>query len=206
MKKLFAVAAAAVAFTGTAHAQSFDGFYIGASVVRDAYEVQGNDIDLGGATLSADGLSGNGFAGNIFAGYDVDFGAGFIGVEANAGLSDASISASVSGFGSARVRARETYGVSARLGYKLAENTGLYARGGWQNNRFKATLSDGVDTFSSSDRENAYTYGAGLETLVRDNLSVRVEYTVEDYGDAGLDIDGLKVENNKLSLGVALRF
>lgn len=206
MKKLFAVTAAAVAFTGTAQAQSFDGAYVGAAIVRDAYEVQAEDINLGGATLSADGLSGNGVGGQIFAGYTADLGGGFVGIEANGSLGDASISISATGVGSARVRARESYGISARGGFKLTDSTGLYARVGWQNTRFKATLDDGTGAVSESSTEDALTYGAGLETAIRENVSLRVEYTIEDYGDAGLELDGLKVENNKLSLGVAFRF
>jgi outer membrane immunogenic protein len=206
MKKIALALIASVAATGTAHAEPFQGPYVGVSLIRDAFEVKADNIDLGGGALSVDGISGNGVGGGLYAGYDYSIGSMFIGVEANANLTSASVSASLTGLGNARISTRESYGVSARVGGKLSDTTGLYARLGWQNTKFKARLSDGVDTVTFKDTQDAFVYGAGLETSVAANTSVRVEYTIEDFGSAGLGVNGLSVDNNKLALGLSYRF
>ena len=92
----------------------------------------------------------------------------------------------------------------------LSDSTGIYARGGWQSTKFKLSYNDGVDSFTSKDTQDALVYGAGLETRLGAQTSVRVEYLIEDFGSAGLNSDlgtnGLRVDNNKLSLGVSYRF
>lgn len=215
MRKLTIAIVSTFACATTAHAAPFSGGFVGVEVTRDSYEVKAEDLDLGGTLLNLDGLSGNGFGGGVYAGYDFSVTPDvFLGVEANATLSGASISASLSGgedLLGAKVKARESYGLSARLGYKLAENTGLYARVGWQNTRFKTTVFDADETWFSDKRtEDAFVYGAGLETAVGTSVSLRVEYLMEDYGSAGLDSDlgisGIKVDNSKLSMGVSYRF
>jgi len=218
MRKFIIALFSTAACTTAAHAEPFSGFYVGAQVTRDAYEVKAEDVDLGGTFVNFDGLSGNGVGGGVYVGYDYlvtpDI---FIGAEASASLSSASASASLSdgtdSFG-AKVKARESFGLSGRLGYKLTDSTGLYARLGWQSTRFKTRVYDTTETpstlFSDKRTEDAFVYGAGLETSVGDSTSIRVEYVIEDYGSAGLKSDlgvsGIRVDNNKLSLGVSYRF
>ncbi|NIJ15637.1 outer membrane immunogenic protein [Sphingobium vermicomposti] len=203
---------AATAVSTPAFADVFSGPYVGAQISRDAYEIKAEDVDLGGgATLSFDGLSANGVGGGLYVGYDYALSnAVFFGVEANANLSSASLSADLGGLADAKIRARESFGLSARLGYMLADNTGVYARGGWQSTKFKSSLSDGVDTFTTKTTQDALVYGAGLETRVGAQTSIRVEYLIEDFGSAGLNRDlglnGIRVDNNKLSLGISYRF
>lgn len=202
MKKIALALVASVAVTGVAHAEPFQGPYVGAAVVRDAYEVKG-DLDIADVEVEADGLSANGVGGSVYAGYDHSFGSLFAGVEGNATLTSASATLSVDDEFDARVRARESFGLSGRVGAKVADSTGIYARLGWQTTKFKASLAEGTTKLSGKDWQDAFVYGAGLETALSPNTSVRVEYTIEDYGSAGLGVDGLHVDNNKLALGVS---
>ena len=214
MKKISLTLLAIVAGATSAHAETFSGPYIGAQISRDAYEVKAEDTDIGIGTLDLDGLSGNGIGGGIYVGYDYALSNNvFFGVEANANFSGASISAelddgtdSISG----KVKARESFGLSARLGAMIADSTALYARGGWQSTKFKTTVFDGVDTYGTKTMQDALVYGAGLETRVGAQASIRVEYLIEDYGSAGLnrdlDTNGIRVDNNKLSLGISWRY
>lgn len=218
MRLIVATIALAAVSATSAMAEPFSGPYLGVELSRDAYEVQANDLslELDGTpiTVSADGLSANGVAGGVFAGYDLRVsGSAFVGVEANFNYSSASISASgTDGVDtlSGDIKARESYGVGARLGALVSSNTAVYARLGWQNTKFKTTASLSGSSVSDSRTEDAFVYGGGLETFLNDRLSLRVEYTRADYGDAGLNqdlgVNGMKVENDKVSLGASYRF
>lgn len=214
MKKFATVALAVVAGATSAHAETFSGPYVGAQISRDSYEIKAEGTDLGFAALDLDGLSANGIGGGLYVGYDYALSnTVFFGVEANANYSGASLSAeltdgtdSING----KVRARESFGLSGRLGAMLSDSTAVYAKGGWQSTKFKLNAFDGVDSYKAKDTQDALVYGAGLEARISAQTSIRVEYLIEDYGSAGLnsgfDTNGIRVDNNKLSLGISMRY
>jgi outer membrane immunogenic protein len=107
-----------------------------------------------------------------------------------------------------KVKAKESFGLSGRLGGMVTDNTGLYARLGWQSTKFKARSEE--YGLAGSTTQDAFVYGAGLETRLSPAASLRIEYLIEDYGSAGLNSDlgvgGIRVDNNKLSAGVSYRF
>lgn len=180
------LAAAAAAVATPAMAEPFAGPYVGAEVGLDNYEVKDTGID---------GLSGNGIVGGVYAGYDMPLGTNlFAGVEVNASLSGAK-STYDDGVDVARVKARETYGASARLGYMLNDSTALYGRAGWANTKFKASLN-GVS--AGSDHDDALVLGAGVETRLGAATSLRLEYNRVDYSDF--------IKNNQIKAGVGFRF
>lgn len=180
------LAAAAAAVATPAMAEPFAGPYVGAEIGIDNYEIKEAGVD---------GLSGNGIVGGVFAGFDAPLNANvFAGIEASASLSGAK-STFTDGVDVARLKARETYGISARLGYMLNDSTALYGRAGWANTKFKASLN-GVS--AGSDRDDALVLGAGVETRLGANSSLRLEYTRADYSDF--------VKNNQVRAGVGFRF
>lgn len=180
------LAAAAAAVATPAMAEPFAGPYVGAEVGVDNYEIK---------EAGADGLSANGIVGGVYAGYDLPLGTNlFAGVEVNASLSGAK-STYDDGTDVLRVKARESYGASARLGYMLNDSTALYGRAGWANTKFKASVN-GVS--AGSDRDDALLLGAGVETRIGSNASLRVEYSRVDYSDF--------VKNNQVRAGVGYRF
>ncbi|WP_066561011.1 outer membrane protein [Croceicoccus bisphenolivorans] len=206
---------AACSVASVAQAEALDGPFVGVAVSRDAYEVKAEGLDLGYTSVSADGISANGVSGSIYAGYDyLMAGNVFFGVEGNATLSNASMSLSYDdgdySYGT-KVEAQEGFGLSARLGYKVAGQTGIYARGGWQTTKFKLSESEDGDTlYSESDWQDAFVYGAGIETALGTSTSIRVEYVNEDYGSAGINgglgVNGVRVDNGKVSLGLSYGF
>ena len=112
---------------------------------------------------------------------------------------------------SGAVKARETYSIAARLGLKAGHSTGIYAKLGYASTRFKAeAFQDGTEVFSGSRSKGAFVYGGGIETSLTDRFSIRGEFTVSDYGSAGLNddfgVNGIKVSNSKTSVGVSYRF
>lgn len=217
MKKYVSLAALLLALPTMAHAQeatSFQGFYAGLEGGVDNYELSAGldlgDLDptLAGGSAVIDGLSADGVAGGAFAGYQYGFGAGFVAVEGFARLSTAKMTAYFDdGVDSLLVKAEaeESYGIAARAGVKVANSTAVYGRVGWINTKFKLTLDDGIDALTASQTEDAIQYGVGVETMVGPKTSLRVEYTMADYGDAGL-AEGLNLDSGSLSAGVAYRF
>lgn len=212
MKKLLPLALAAVLVAPAAHAEGFQGLYAGVEGGFDNYEVKVDDIDISyltgfESTGSFDGLSGNGAMGGVFAGYHLGGGSTFAAIEGFAQFSDASISISatdgVDTIGLS-VRAKESFGAAARLGVKVNNATGVYARVGWLSTNFESKLNDGTTVYKDSDYEDAIQYGAGLETMVSNNMSLRAEYLMADYGNQG--IDGLSIDNNNFKAGLAFRF
>lgn len=194
MKKMALALLASVAFTGTAHAEIFEGPYVGVAAVRDAYEIEG-ELLLG---PDIDGLSANGYGASLYAGYDLPLTAKvFVGLEANATLTSSALTI---GFGDEQVqlKARESFGFSSRLGYKVTDATAVYARVGYQNTKFKVVVSDEDFGENASSNEEALVYGAGLETSLGSKTSLRAEYTVEDFDSS--------INNSKLSVGISYRF
>ena len=188
---LFAAAATAAVVATPAMAAPFAGPYVGVELGLDNYEVQAEDIFAPGDEF--DGLSGNGIVGGVFAGYDVAVGNAFIGLEAKASLSDASATYDDT-VDSLTVRAKETFGATARAGVMLNESTGVFARAGWANTKFKVNLNGAAE----SDNDDALVLGAGLQSRVGSAASVRVEYVRTDYSDF--------VKNNVVLAGVAFHF
>ncbi len=212
MKK-FAIAGAAVALLAVpaaANAETFNGPFVGVQISRDAYEVKAEGVQVDESVeANFDGLSGNGIGGGLYAGYDLALGSTvFVGVEGNANLSGASISASATDGTDAvqllKVQAKESFGLSGRLGAMVSDDAGLYARLGWQSTKFK--VSGEAFDGSASTTQDAFVYGAGLETRLTPVASLRVEFLIEDYGSAGIDLGGVRVDNNKLNAGFSYRF
>ena len=212
-----------------AFAEAFNGPYVGIEGSHESYEVKAEDLEIFGALVSLDGLSGNGKSGGIYAGYDVPMSENFfVGAEASVGYSGDSVTVSGSSLPALEpqgitlqavavqdtvgvtLKARETFGISGRIGANIG-GTGVYAKLGYANTRFKATgTENGAVLVSESRTEGAFVYGGGLQAALTEKLSVRAEFTVADYGDAGLLADlgtqGLKVSNSKTSVGLLYRF
>ncbi|MDZ4308264.1 outer membrane protein [Allopontixanthobacter sp.] len=214
MKNAVILAPIALLLPSIGHAQSDAVLYVGVEGGVDNYELNAEgdlgifDPSLAGTTASFDGLSGNGATGKIYAGYQVPFNGGFGALEAFGGYSGASISASLSDgvdTYSAKIQARESYGVAARAGVKVSNSSAVYARLGWVNTRFKGTIDDSVDVFTDSSNEDAIQYGAGLDTMIGPKTSLRAEYVISDYGDAGLG-SGVSLKNGAFHAGLSFRF
>lgn len=219
MKRVVLGAALAVSFSGVAHAQDgndggWSGLYFGAEAGVDHYELSAAgdlgaiDPSLADIDASFDGLSGNGVAGSVYAGYHANYGGGFAAVEGFVGLSDASMGFSATdGVDTVSVsaKAKESYGVAARLGTTLGRSAAIYVRGGWVNTKFKVSASDGVDTFSGSETEDGFQYGGGLEAMIAPKMSMRAEYVISDYGSAGLG-NGVSLDNGSFRAGLTFRY
>src|SRR5690606_22234846 len=116
-------------------AQPFAGPFVGVQVGLDNYELQDADVFAPGDKY--DGFSGNGVVGGVYAGYDMPLGDTlFAGVEVNASLSGAKMTYDDTA-DTLTLKAKESYGATARLGAMLNNSTALYAKAGWVNTEFK---------------------------------------------------------------------
>lgn len=178
------IAAALVAgFSTAATAQSndvaFNGFYAGAQVGVDSFDA---DVNV------------KGIAGGIFAGYNHRIDNVVVGLEGQLNLSDADKEI-VPGVD---LGVREGYGITARAGYLVGSGTLAYVHGGWAKTKFKFTDAVG----SISERVDGWKVGAGLETLIADNVTLRAEYAYTDYENNA----GFEPKNSSFQVGVAYQF
>ncbi|GLT01052.1 hypothetical protein GCM10007897_24430 [Sphingobium jiangsuense] len=168
-----AAVSAAVVVAAPACARDFNGGYAGVALALDNFQTSG---DFEGLGFSGVGASG-------FAGYDVPVSTNmFVGVEGNIDVHSADLQDVLD--------AKWGWGVSARLGGKLNDSTGLYARVGYA----RAKIGDDVDSFWL----DGVRYGAGLETRVTDSLSLRAEFSQINYED--------NLINNQGTIGVVFGF
>jgi outer membrane immunogenic protein len=205
---LAATTAAVLSFPTIAHAENFSGPYVGVDAGFDNFEIKADDLEIAGGEVSADGLSANGIAGGFHAGWDFDLGGAFAGVEAMVGSSDAGLIVSgTDGVDEGRlsIRAKGTYGFAGRIGAKVGEDTGVYAKVGWINTRIKGRIEENGVSDSASDGQSALLYGAGIQTFISDTISLRGEFTFADYGSADIG-DGVKVDNSSIRVGISYNF
>lgn len=139
--------------------------------------------------------------GTVQLGYDRELPSRFvIGVFAdydfNSSSSDASESVVSIGLlgglltSSTSIEMEDSWTIGGRLGYLVTPATMIYGLAGWTHSEISVdgsfTTDDlvGLATVSFSDEEelDALTVGVGVETLLRENLSLKVEYRYTDLG------------------------
>lgn len=173
---IVAAAASAIAFAAPASAEVLSGPHAGIAMTVDNIQGSGSNEGLG---FSGVGVSG-------FAGYDMPLTSNvFAGVEANIDAYTADDAVNDAKWG---------WGVSGRLGTKLNDSTGLYARVGYA--RTKVGYDDGV--VSDHQWLDGVRYGAGIETKVTDSVALRAEFTQFNFEK--------DVVNNQALVGVVFGF
>lgn len=191
MRKIAIVSAVAALAVATPALAANSGAYVGVGVTHDnlhtAADIEGTGFD--------------GLGGTVFAGYDFALSENiFAGVEANFDLSSAKTGNKTNG-----VELDHTFGASARLGYNVNSSTALYGRVGYQRLR-GTTYVAGEKSVGSND---GLRLGAGLETAVTEQLSLRFEYNRTHFYEPKADrTPGITTgfNNNQFSIGVAYGF
>ena len=223
IRSLVVATSALVALSATpALAKSaFDGAYVG---LQGGYTFVTPDADhqtvIGGdaiATSSTD-KNADGFTGGIYAGFGQTFDRFYVGAEVDAGYSDAKGTATPN---SARYsfEAKESYGVSGRVGYLFSDTALVYGRVGWQRTDIDFTGNPGVPTIGGTPAVASFggeldgvRYGIGSEVVVGQNLLLRAEYSYTDYEDftvtypLGAGNSRVDAHENLVRAGIAYRF
>jgi opacity protein-like surface antigen len=160
MKKyLLAAVFAAMGAVG-AHAADFGGAYVG------------GDVDYSRAD------DAKGFGGGLNAGYGVELGKWYIGGEVDGGIGKVD---GDNAYGD--VKKKNYYGAVGRFGYKATDTVLAYGLVGLEGGKFEAATASG----KVSDNDWGYRLGVGVETFVKDNVTLRGEVNYVDWqGENGL--------------------
>lgn len=192
MKRILNTLAAATALTATlSHgvqaqdALAWQGFHAG-------LQVSSVDPDITGSSIDADRAGGYG----LFAGYDHALGDNWVvGGELSYGRSgDHTVSPAVG------IALENAITLSARAGYAFG-GTLVYGRLGFQ--QMDVTPTTGAIDWTA---EGA-VFGLGVEQMLSENISARLEYTRSDLDLSGTGVPaGVGLSNDSVSLGIAYRF
>lgn len=150
---------------------------------------------------SHDSYNARATGGSVFGGYNMQSGQIVYGAEADLGYSgqDGAINSTIKGEQgmNGSVRGRVGYDMNPFLLYGTA---GLAA----SNNK--------VSDATSSDKKTAlgYTVGAGVEGMVTNNITARVEYRYSDYQHKSYALDSgthdVDLDNHSVKVGMAYKF
>ncbi|MDO7841528.1 outer membrane protein [Sphingomonas immobilis] len=191
---------------------AFDGPRAGVILGYDKLQPgRGPNSDIG-SDRKADGLL---YGGDI--GYDKDLGRVVIGAEAEltgstGDVSNAPTSAGALGYGRVK-QGRDIYG-GVRVGYKVAPDTLVYAKGGYTNGRLDLTADNGTVTTAAHYNLDGYRVGAGVEEKIGRTTYAKIEYRYSNYGSARLEYPNGTNTNNfavdtdrhQIAVGVGVRF
>ena len=171
----------------------WDGAYIG---VYGGYDWLNAGLSPGSDIDGIDGLTGG-----VYLGYNMTLAPFWIGgLEASAGLGGAE-----NNFGGHTVEKNWDASLRARLGYAY-ENSLIYGAAGLAG--LSAEVSDA--TGSDSSLHLGWTIGAGIETMLTDEITARAEYSYSDYGthehNVGAGSRDVDLHGHAVKLGVGLKF
>lgn len=194
-----AAIALAVGFATAAHAEPFNGPFIGVQGGWSQSDAGVPSTPLGDVPVNR---TRDSVVGGAFAGYDHKIGSGVvIGVEGGiqAGIDDSIVRDSAG----TRVTLdpRYSFDLTARAGYLVSDNTLLYARGGYTNARVRTSIEDTAGLQTVSSNRDGWLIGGGVERAITDNVSARLEYRYSDLSEG----DG-RFDRHQALVGVAYRF
>lgn len=184
------ISIAAIAMLGAAaapaHADTFDGPYVGVTAGWERSKIA-DRIDAQPITREAsrDALVLGGYAGyNLKATDRIVIGAeaGF-----SAAVDDQNRAASAGK--SLTIDPRYSFDLSARAGYLVTDKALVFVRGGYANTRVRTTLDGLTGPVTASDNLDGWQVGGGLEYAISDRISARAEYRYSDLGSNGGQYD-----------------
>ncbi|HEY1245918.1 MAG TPA: outer membrane beta-barrel protein [Hyphomicrobiaceae bacterium] len=178
----------------TAAAPNWNGFYVGAGIgagavvhdtsvnldYRDIEVKPDSVIDGGGTLFSIDGIGGEGIFGTVTVGYDRVIRPGWVAgafVDYDFG---SSISTDVSILGhSASIDHDHSWAVGGRLGFLTNPSTLVYGTAGYTQAEF--------DYFGLLSKTfDGYFVGTGIESFLRDNWTLKLEYRFSQFNSETL--------------------
>jgi outer membrane immunogenic protein len=171
---------------------NWNGFYVGAgfgvgAVVHDVsvsernYEPYGDESYR--SVFGFDGIGGEGAFGTVSLGYDRVIRPGWVGgVFVDYDFSGISTDSDIGS-----IDHDSSWALGARLGVLANPSTLLYATGGYTQAEFDIS-GLGSQTY------DGYFVGAGVETFLHQNWTLKLEYRFSQFGDETILDDGIKVD------------
>jgi len=219
------------ASAGSYRAGPFDGFYVAGGGTWENYDtkikVYGVDIDDAiGNPLDTSGVE----AGRVLAGFGMSNKGIYGGIEGFASFTGAEIvfpfdtdidapglfDPSVGGPSSLFIRAKHSFGGSARVGAFITSRAMVFIKGTATSTSFEGGASGSIlngtifqgGEATLTDNVTAFGYGAGVEFAVSKNAFIRADYDRLWYSDFEIDIPELQIDPNykAVTLSVGFRF
>ena len=198
---LSSVAALALATgaAGVAHAEPFNGPYVGVQGGWSQHDL-GTPSTPHGDILIDD--SRDAVVGGAFAGYDYKIGSNVV-IGAEAGIQAGTDDSIVRDTDLARftIDPKYSFDLTARAGYLVNDKTLVYARGGYTNARVRTSIEDADGLLRTSSNRDGWLVGGGVERAITDNISARAEYRYADLGEGNGRFD-----RHQALIGVVYRF
>lgn len=207
MIRIGAQSAAEYAKTALPGAVGRSEFYVGADVGH-ASMVTTLDGPRGSTGTNQASFGEDGFAGGLFVGWRRQVNDARFGIEAGAELAD--VEWIHNGDRTFSVKRSDLYSLSAIAGLDLSGGSFAYMRGGVVSANVETNYAEGVNSFSSEDREIGARLGVGIEAPVTAGLSARMEYVVTAWEDhnagVGGTLDNFADAEGMARLGLIWRF
>ncbi|NRG17670.1 porin family protein [Rhizobiales bacterium] len=147
----------------------------------------------------------NGVTGGVYGGYNYQFNDNFVlGLEGDFSLSNLDESSTAAGI---RLRTSSDWNsnIRARAGF-VFDRFMIYGAGGMAI----ADLSTSYAGQSDDTTKVGWTAGGGVEGAITNNITARVEYLYQDFGDEDFTVGGTTVNtdytNNIVRFGMAYKF
>jgi len=161
---------------------TWTGFYFGAGVGAGAVVHDVSVQDLGVNVFSFDGVGGQGIFGTVIVGWDWQMGNTVFGIFADYDFSDISTNLSLlGGLLNASFDHSNSWAIGARLGWLSSPATLWYLTAGYTEAEFDSFASFVGLGLSGEDRFSGYFVGAGVDTRLRDNWFLRLEYRFSQF-------------------------
>lgn len=211
----FTLTALAAALSSSPAIAAYNGFYFG---LEGGYESNGSaapairlEAPEPAGSLSQERRGGSGPAYGLFMGYAFELSERwFLGIEGGASLSHAGFKfvdldeagAPIEGQG-LRVAMKQSFSLSAQLGYMLTDRLGVYGRLGLPGAKISYKSLDGGTIDSDSSYFSSYLAGGGLQYALGQHLFTRLEYT---YSNLEVGPFGALDGRHRVMLGIGLGY
>lgn len=147
-----------------------------------------------------------------YAGYDYQFDNSpvVVGIDTDINYNNAEAAKNYGG-GTARVKNELNWSgaTRAKIGYAF-DNVMIYGAGGAAYGGQKVSRRIGLSSGSDTKTALGYTVGGGVESKLGENVTARIDYRYNDYGQDKYNLGGSKVKSelteNRVTAGVAYKF
>jgi outer membrane immunogenic protein len=212
-------AGAIMAIAAPAMAQDEDSGFSGPWIAGVAgYDINKNGSSQNDTVNNPQHKSANGWVYGAQAGFDADLGGVVVGAEGE--ITDSSADSDYDNnyvnYGLGSVDAGRDIYVGARVGFKAAPSTMIYAKGGYTNARFNFVGTNGSTSTSRHLDTDGWRLGAGIEQKFGRNFFGKVEYRYSNYKKGEVDFEdpnvpdssqfNIDTDRHQVVAGVGVRF
>nr|WP_047168112.1 outer membrane beta-barrel protein [Sphingomonas sp. Y57] len=199
MKTRILTAAALACWSTHASAQDFNGPSIGVQAGWNSTDVR---LPTASAGIPGVDRSSDAFVGGAFLAYDYEVVPQVvIGAQAEFNLAASDEFGAAGDIARIEVDPQYAFDLTARAGYLATPATLIYVRGGYSNARVRTTITTNAQKASSSDNRDGWMVGGGVERMITDHVSARLEYRYADLGEGPE-----KFDRHQVLVGAAYRF